>query len=121
MNEAETLELKIAKVLRYGVVFSGTLMFIGWMMQIQFDSNPFEGFHDYHDFPLFHALYFAWLAKDWALLISYAGLFVLIGLPIARVLMTGILFLKEGDRLLASIAFFVFVAICTSCYLGFEL
>ena len=119
--ELEALELKIAKLLRYGVIFAGALILIGWMLQIQFTSNPFLGFSSYHGLSMMANLQAAWENSNWAQLISYAGLFVLISLPILRVLMTAILFVRQNDTIMAGLAFFVFVAIIVSCALGLEL
>jgi uncharacterized membrane protein len=121
LEELENLELKIAKLLRYGVIFAGILIFVGWMLQIQFTSNPFVGFHDYHGLSLLESFDTAFATQNWAQLISYAGLFVLISLPILRVLMTAILFVRQNDPIMASLAFFVFVTILVSCALGLEL
>ena len=120
-QKLEALELKIAKLLRLGVIIAGFLMLIGWLMQVQFDSNPFLAFRQYVNIPLFVGVANDWQTSNWAALISYAGLLVLISLPILRVLMTAILFTKQGEKVLASVAFFVFTAIIVSCCLGFEL
>lgn len=121
LEELEALELKISKLLRYGVIVAGVLIFTGWMLQIQFTSNPFLGFHDYHGLSLLANFQQALAQHDWAQLISYAGLFILISLPILRVLMTGILFVRQNDPIMAALAFFVFATILVSCALGLEL
>ena len=46
------LELIIAKILRYGVLGAGFFMLAGWLSQIQFNGNPFAGFHDYRHIPM---------------------------------------------------------------------
>ena len=117
----EDLEMRIAKLLRQGVIVSGVFLLVGWMLQIKWAGNPLLPFHNYQAEPLLQSLQLNWLAGDWALLISYFGLFVLISLPILRVLLTAILFFKQGDKVLASVATFVFVAILASCLLGFEI
>lgn len=121
LAELENLEMRIAKLLRYGVIFAGALILVGWMLQIQFTSNPFLNFHDYHGLSLLENFEAALSNHNWAQLISYAGLFVLILLPILRVLMTGILFVRQNDPIMAGLAFFVFVTILVSCALGLEL
>ena len=120
-NKLEALELRIAKLLRLGVIVAGALMLVGWLMQVQFTSNPFLDFQQYVNIPLSVGIAHDWETANWAALISYAGLLVLISLPILRVLMTAILFTKQGEKVLASVAFFVFTAIIVSCCLGFEL
>lgn len=120
-QELEALELKIAKLLRYGVILAGALIFAGWMLQIQFTTNPFANFKSYYGLSMLANLESAWTSANWAVLISYVGLLVLISLPILRVLMTAILFLRQKDTIMASLAFFVFIAILISCALGLEL
>lgn len=120
-EDLERLELKIAKLLRYGVMAAGLLIFIGWMMNIQFDANPLLAYHDYQSVTLQGHLQMALAMKNYSELVGYAGLFILISLPILRVLMTAILFTKQKDYWLAGIAYFVFVAIAVSCALGLEL
>jgi uncharacterized membrane protein len=46
---------------------------------------------------------------------------VLISLPVLRVLLTSILFLKMGDKILAAIAASVLLVLVLSFALGFEL
>lgn len=119
--ELERLELKIAKLLRYGVIVAGVLIFIGWMLDIQFEGNPLLAYHTYESTALQTQLHFAWLTGNHAELVGFAGLFILISLPILRVLLTAILFTKQKDYWLAGIAYFVFIAIAVSCALGLEL
>ena len=120
-QELYNLELFISKMLRLGVLVSGALLLIGWMTQIQFTENPFLAFHEYHALPLSQFLGQLWAAGDWGMLVSFAGLFVLISLPLLRVLLTAILFLRQGERKLALIAAFVLIMLLISFSLGIEI
>ncbi|MBC7371727.1 MAG: DUF1634 domain-containing protein [Bdellovibrionaceae bacterium] len=116
-----TLEYRISKLLRYGVMLAGALMFVGWMSMLDFTQNPLLAFHDYREVTFVHSIGYAWRDKVWGLLTAYAGLILLISLPLSRVLMTAILFWRQKERLLSGIAFFVFAALIISFSLGIEL
>jgi uncharacterized membrane protein len=121
MNEIESLELKIAKFLRVGVIVAGIIMFAGWITQFQLTGNPFFNFETYDKIPLIELLQFHLYRKHWGVLLSYAGLFSLISLPLIRVLLTAILFLKQKEFILALIAFTVLIGLLISMSLGIEL
>lgn len=116
-----TLELKISKLLRAGVLLAGALMLVGWMSFLDFSQNPLLAFHDYKNESLLQSLQQALQSQDWGVLLAYAGLVILICLPLLRVLLTGILFIKQKEKLLAFIAFFVFAILILSFTLGIEL
>ena len=116
-----SLELKISNLLRWGVLSAGLFLLIGWITLLDFSQNPLAGFHDYKDESLAQSLQHAFERQQWGLLIAYAGLAILISLPLLRVLMTGLLFLKQKEKVLAWIAFFVFTALILSFSLGIEL
>ena len=116
-----SLELRISKFLRYGVILAGLLMFTGWMTQIRFVGNPFLKFHDYQKDPFSHAVSTMYAHGQWGLLFSSLGLVVLLCLPTMRVVMTAVLFLRQRQFTLAAVATFVFLALLTSLYLGFSL
>lgn len=122
MREArlQRLELFIANFLRYGVLFAGLVIFIGWMSQINFDRNVFEDFHNYHSAPLLETLHFLVLQQNSGLLISYLGLFILICLPIFRVVLTAAVFILDRDYLLAGCAALVLAGLAFSFALGFK-
>jgi uncharacterized membrane protein len=115
------LELKISKLLRWGVLLAGALMLLGWMSFLDFSQNPLANFHDYKGENLKLSLESAVEHHQWGLLIAYAGLTILICLPLLRVFMTGILFVKQKERILAVVAFIVFVILILSFSLGIEL
>ncbi len=116
-----SLELRIAKLLRWGVLGAGTLMLFGWMSILDFSQNPLVKFHDYKEQSLQNSLRSIVENHQWGLLIAYAGLVLLISLPLLRVLMTGFLFVQRKERILAFAAFFVFVLLILSFTLGIEL
>lgn len=120
-DELLSLELKISILLRWGVLTAGALMMIGWATMLDFSQNPLAAFHDYKGESFEHSLQNAFENQQWGLLVAYAGLIVLIALPLLRVLLTGILFVKQKEKALAAIAFFVFAILILSFSLGIEL
>lgn len=116
-----SLELKISKLLRWGVIFAGILMALGWMSFLDFSQNPLLAFQQYKGETFSNTLSTAWQNQQWGLLTAYAGLVLLISLPLLRVLMTAVLFVKQKEKVLAAIAFFVFAALIISFSLGIEL
>lgn len=114
-------ELRIANLLRRGVLLAGLLLFLGWMSFLDFTQNPLAAFKDYQRQSLAESLQRAWQHQDFGLLIAYAGLGLLISLPLIRVLMTGVLFALQKERILATMAFLVFAALLLSFTLGLEL
>ena len=121
MNEIEELELKIAKFLRYGILVAGLLIFIGWAINFEWSGNPFARFQVYSHAQMSDLVEVSFMAQDWGILISYVGLFALISLPIIRVLLTAVLFVKQKEYTLAMIAVFVLSGLITSFALGIEL
>jgi uncharacterized membrane protein len=114
------LELKISKFLRGGVIVSGIIMLIGWLPELG-HGDPFESLKEYHPRPLVDQLVQDWDQQGWGLLICYLGLGILISLPLIRVLLTAVLFMKHDEKLLAGIAAFVFVALIVSFSFGIKL
>lgn len=121
MDELESLELKISKFLRFGVIVAGVFMFVGWMGQLAFQGQSIELLKTYHAISLEETLRMALEKKAWAELIAYLGLFILIALPIIRVFLTAFLFVKQKEYILAGIASFVLIALIVSFTLGIEL
>jgi uncharacterized membrane protein len=116
-----SLELKIAKLLRWGVLSAAALMLFGWISFLDFSKNPLLKFHNYKEESLKQSLESAIQNHQWGILIAYVGLGFLISLPCIRVLMTGVLFIKQKERALAVAAFFVFTILILSFSLGIEL
>lgn len=121
MNEFESLELKISKFLRGGVIFAGLIMLAGYVMQFKFSGDPFFNFQTYDQISFEQLLRFHYSIGQWGALVSYAGLLVLISLPLIRVALTTLLFLKQKDFSLALIAGTVLLALIVSMTLGIEL
>lgn len=114
-------EMLVAKFLRNGVAVAGALLFIGWISQLSFTVDTFAKFHEYHELRLVPALNGSMERNEWGLLISYFGLFVLISLPLLRVLMTLVVFLKNRDFILAAVSAVVLLGLIVSVTLGFEI
>jgi uncharacterized membrane protein len=118
MNKLQTLELKIAKFLRAGVIFAGLIMLIGWLTSFQWSGNPLEKFKSYSQLPIFVHLQIALMDENWGLLLSYAGLLFLISLPVLRVLLTMILFIKQKEYILSVVAAIVLLGLFVSFTFG---
>jgi uncharacterized membrane protein len=117
-NRTYELELLIAKFLRWGVFFCGALIFLGWILNLHWDANPFVIYKDYDPIPFWDILQHYISRGNWAGIISYAGLAGLVSLPVWRVFLTGVLFLRQKERGLAVIAFVVFTLLVISFLLG---
>ena len=78
-------------------------------------------FTDYHFVSLFDSVKECISSGRYALLVTYFGLALLVLLPVARVLLTGIFLLAQKERILGYIAIFVFVALVVSFSLGINI
>lgn len=116
-----SLEMKISRFLRVGVLVAGGFLLAGWLLQIQFTENPFLEFSHYRNIPLADSLSEAVAAGNVAQLIAYTGLLVLIALPVTRVFLTAVLFLRRRELLMAAVAVFVLIALALSVMLGWEI
>lgn len=121
MNDIASLELKIAKFLRGGVFLAGAVMFVGWIWKTKWSGNPFFNFEVYDRIPFKDMIQHHLYQGDWGTLVSYAGLLILISLPLIRVLLTAILFVKQKEYTLAGIALLVLSGLTASILLGIEL
>jgi uncharacterized membrane protein len=115
------LELKISKMLRSGVYISGMLLLVGWLWQLYNSGDTLASFQTYESRTLMETIHWAVVMQDRPLLISIAGLVVLVLLPITRVFLTGVLFVKQKDKVLAIMAFAVFTCLVASFFLGIDL
>ena len=120
-EDIETLELKISKFLRLGVLCAAIFMLIGWILQFHWYGNPFFHFEIYDQVSFSHQLIFHYQRGHWGHLLSFFGLIILISLPLIRVLLTAILFLRQKERALAFIAFLVLMGLMVSFTFGIEL
>ncbi|WP_413583513.1 DUF1634 domain-containing protein [Bdellovibrio sp. HCB288] len=115
------LELRISKMLRSGVYVAGMLMTVGWLWGWIKNGDTLGSFTRYESRSLYETLNWAVITHDQPLIIGFAGLAVLVSLPIIRVFLTGVLFIKQKDYILAVMAFSVFVCLIASFFLGIEL
>ena len=114
-------ELMISQFLRSGVLISGACLLIGLIGEMLTTGTSLEAFKQYSRVPLKESLDWAVLLGNRYTIISYVGLIVLVSLPVIRVFLTAILFFKQKERLLASIAMIVFIALISSFFLGIDL
>lgn len=117
-DKAYELELLIAKFLRWGVIFCGGLILIGWLLNLKWDANAFYIYRDYDQIPFWDLIRLYLRSGNIGGLISFAGLAALVSLPVWRVLLTGILFLRQKEKALALVAFLVFTLLIVSFLLG---
>lgn len=121
MGPQESLELKISKFLRAGVIVAGIFLLIGWLSNFFHHGFSIQLLQVYHSVTLIDSINIIIANKDWGDLIAYIGMGILILLPITRVFLTAYLFLKQKEYLLAGIAAFVMIALLVSFSLGIEL
>lgn len=114
------LELIISQVLRTGVHIAGSCLLVGWLW-MWYHGGDIYALRFYEEHSLLEAIQWALLMQNRGFFICMAGFAVLISLPLIRVFMTGILFLKQKEFLLSSLAFGVFLALILSFSLGLEL
>lgn len=115
------LELLISYFLRWGVSFSGMVMLGGWLWMLSQGSQRINTFAEYQPQPLIESLHWAVLTNDRSVLLCILGLVILVTLPILRVLMTAILFFKQKEFRLGTMALAVFVVLLASFLLGIEI
>jgi uncharacterized membrane protein len=122
-NEAplHKLELTISKLLRIGVLISGIFLLLGWLGLWLKNGDTLKNFTNYHPEPFLHSFSVAIQSGNIYLILAQVGMILLVCLPLLRVLMTGILFVKQKDNILAIFAFLVFIALVASFYLGVEI
>lgn len=120
MNDLETMELKISKFLRAGVVVSGLIIATGWMMSFKADSDPFAPLQTYQHYSLIDSLQMNALLDNWGKVIAYMGLTFLISLPVIRVFLSIILFIKQKEKTMALIGAIVLIGLILSFSLGVE-
>jgi len=118
--EMQKLELIIGYFLRVGILISGTLLAMGWGLLLFSHGNQLSDFKNYDGSSLLEIIQWALFLNDKGMMYSIAGLIILISLPVLRVFLTAVLFLKQKDYRLAFMALFVFVALVFSFSLGIE-
>ncbi len=115
------MDQAIGRLLGRGVLVSGGLLCLGWVLSAQYSADPFVRFQSYERIPLRSLLQSAVSQGQWGLLLCYIGLFVLVALPSLRVALTMVLFLRQKQPIFASIAAFVLVVLIASFYFGIQL
>ncbi len=120
MSSLDHLEIKVAKFLRYGVLVAGTIIAIGWLTSFNSSEHFLEKYRQYDPIPLQNFLIYHYGQGEWGILTAYAGLAVLISLPLIRVFLTALLFLKSRDFTLAAIAGLVLLGLIISFTFGLE-
>lgn len=120
MKDLNRMELKISKFLRLGVFISGMIILIGWIMSFKPSSNPFDALQTYRSFNLLDSLQMHFILQNWGMIIAYVGLSLLISLPVLRVLLTTILFMKQKEKTMALIGAIVLIGLILSFSFGIE-
>jgi uncharacterized membrane protein len=122
------LELRIAVLLRAGVLASAGLMAFGWAWEWVASAGDglgsaeaFAALGNYQSRPLSAELASLVAAQAWPVLLCYFGLFLLVLLPLVRVFLTSILFARQREKLLSALAAGVFLALIASFFLGLEI
>jgi uncharacterized membrane protein len=114
-------ELLISHFLRLGVMVSGACLVLGVAGEAYVHGTSLDAFKVYSRQSFFENLQWAVLTNNRYTLITYMGLVVLVSLPVLRVFLTAILFLKQKERILAAVAMLVFIALICSFFLGIDL
>lgn len=122
MNDIDmnTMELKISKFLRAGVIFSGIIICIGWGMSFKADSNPFIPLQTYSHLNLVDSIQMQAILQNWGKIIAYFGLTILISLPAIRVFLSILLFIKQKEKAMAILGMIVLFGLILSFSLGIE-
>jgi uncharacterized membrane protein len=120
MNQIDRMELKISKLLRIGVMVAGSVILLGWILAFRADKDPFANLQTYKAFNLLDSLQMHLILQNWGNIIVYVGLGILISLPVLRVLLSTILFLKQKEKIMALLGATVLIGLLLSFSLGIE-
>lgn len=118
MKDIERMEYKISNTLRIGVLIAGAIIFIGWAMHFNSKNEVFALYQTYEQVDLFTSLKAQIILQNWGRLICYFGLFLLILLPIIRVILSVFIFIKQKETKMALIGAIVFVGLLISFFQG---
>ncbi|WP_423236894.1 DUF1634 domain-containing protein [Clostridium drakei] len=113
-NEIEEMEIVISKFLKFGVLLSAFVIFIGFLMFLITGNSGYPG-STYPTGPI-SILKGALAFKSYAIILT--GLMILIATPVFRVGVSIIVFAKEKDSLYVKITSFVFIILIISFILG---
>ncbi len=120
MKDINKMELLISKFLRLGVIISGLIILSGWLMSFEADKNPFISLQSYQHFSLINSLEMNFILNNWGKVISYLGLMILISLPVLRVFLSTILFIRQKEKMMAFLGTVVFIGLILSFFMGIE-
>ena len=120
MKDINKMELLISKFLRLGVIISGLIILSGWLMSFEADKNPFISLQSYQHFSLINSLEMNFILNNWGKVISYLGLMILISLPVLRVFLSTILFIRQKEKMMAFLGTVVFIGLILSLFMGIE-
>jgi uncharacterized membrane protein len=120
MKDINKMELLISKFLRLGVIISGLTILSGWLMSFEADKNPFSSLQSYQHFSLINSLEMNFILNNWGKVISYLGLMMLISLPVLRVFLSTILFIRQKEKMMALLGMVVFIGLILSFLMGIE-
>src|SRR5690606_11086149 len=95
--EVNSLELRISKVLRIGVLTAGLIMLMGWILTTIDGGASFFVFKQYDKLDLLSQIHIAQKNQQWGILTAFLGLGVLVLLPVIRVALTTILFFHQKE------------------------
>lgn len=119
-----SIEIWISNLLRLGVIFCGMIVILGWALgwqelSLNLQSLMQIGSSNVYAPPPIHSLVSQAIRLDPQALIS-CGVFILIFLPILRVILTGIFFLVEKDFVFVGLSLTVLVLLFVGLILGGE-
>lgn len=119
--EINSLELKISKVLRIGVLVAGFFLLTSWILNTIDGGSSFFVFKDYDKIDLLSQIVIAKKNNQWGILIGFFGLSLLVMLPILRVALTTVLFFVQKDYKIGFVSILVLIFLMISFLLGVNL
>ncbi len=113
-NKAEEIEIIISNVLRFGVILSAAIIFIGLSMFLITGKSGYTG--NYYPTSPLEILKGITSFKSYSIILT--GLLILILTPVFRVGVSIIVFFQEKDFLYVKITSLVFIILLISFVLG---
>lgn len=114
------LELWISYFLRAGIIVSGALIGIGFVLMLVQGGVTLEAYKTYEAQSFVDMLQWSYLLNQSGVLLVAFGLAVLVTLPLARVFLTGILLYLSKEWIMGSVSMFVFITLIVSFALGLK-
>lgn len=112
------LESMMSLMMRWGVVVVGLLLFCGWISELDLSSDIYVKFHEFQSRNFLIDLNRYWIEKDWSKLLSFSGVFLLMSLPIFRVVLLGGNFLLNKEYWMGLLSALVLFGIIVSFIFG---